>query len=69
MAAEYKVLKITEMSRVADEGGIERYYRHSLKTKGGVIITVDIAAGNFTPEKAVPILQQAAKNADAILKL
>ena len=69
MGAEYKVLRITEMSRVADEGGIEQYYRHSIKTKGGVIITVDINEKDFTAEKAGPILLQAAKNADAILKL
>ena len=69
MAAEYKVLRITEMSRVADEGGIEHYYRHMIKTKGGSTLTVDISEKDFTPEKAAPILLQAAKNADAILKL
>ena len=35
MAAEYKVLKIDELTRVSDAGGIEHYYRHTIKTKGG----------------------------------
>ncbi|NVM22279.1 MAG: hypothetical protein HWN68_10930 [Desulfobacterales bacterium] len=69
MANEYKVLRITELSRVRDEGGIEHYYRHTLKTKGGTILTVDIDLEDFTPEKSAPLLQAAAKNADAILKL
>ena len=69
MTAEYKVLQITPMSRVADEGGIEKYYRLKIKTKGGVVDTVDIDEENYTPEKAGPILLLAAQNADKILKL
>lgn len=69
MAAEYKVLRITELSRVADEGGIEHYFRHTIRTKGGTILTVDIDPEDFTPEKSGPILLAAARNADAILKL
>lgn len=69
MTADYKVLKIDELVRPGEVGGIERYYRHTLKTKGGVRITVDIAEADFTPEKAAPLLSAAARNADAILKL
>jgi len=69
MAAEYKVLRIDEMTRMADMGGIEHYYRHSIKTKGGVIITVDIDEKSFTAEKAAPILLKKAQEADKILAL
>jgi len=69
MPAEYKVLKIDEMTRVSDMGGIEHYYRHTIRTKGGVILTVPIDEKDFTAEKAAPILLAAATNADKILKL
>lgn len=69
MAAEYKVLKIDEMTRMAEAGGVEHYYRHQIKTRGGVILTVDIDEKDFTPEKAAPILLAAATKADKILAL
>lgn len=69
MAAEYKVLKIDEMTRPSETMGIEHYYRHTIKTKGGVILTVDINHKDFTAEKAAPILEKKAKEADAILAL
>jgi len=69
MKEAYKVLRIDEMTRLADGGGVERYYRHQIKTAGGVVLTVDIDAGDFTPEKAGPVLAAAAANADGIKKL
>jgi len=69
MASEYQVLKITPMSRVADEGGIERFYRVQFKSKGGVVDFVTIEEKDYTPDKASSILSKAAKNADAILGL
>ena len=69
MAKEYEVLKIDELTRVSDTRGIERYYRHQIKTKGGVILTIDIDEADFTEEKAAPILLARAQNADKILKL
>jgi len=69
MAAEYKVLKITEMLRPGELTGVEKFYRHQIKTKGGTILSVDIAEDDFTEEKAAPILAARAKAADAILKL
>ena len=65
----YKVLKIDEMSRISETGCVEKFYRHQLKTKGGVILTVDVGKDDFTPEKAAVLLTAAAKNADAILSL
>jgi len=65
----YRVLKIDEMTRISETGGVEKCYRHQLKTKGGVILTVDVGKDDFTPEKAAVILLAAAKNADAILAL
>jgi len=69
MAAEYKVLRIDELTRVSDTRGIEHYYRHRIKTKGGVVLTVDIDEENFTPEKAAPILLERAQNADKVKSL
>ena len=66
MAKEYQVLTIDELTRLSDVGGIEKYYRHRIKTKGGVVLTVDVSEEDFTAEKAAPILLAAAKNADAI---
>jgi len=69
MAKEYKVLKIDEMTRVADTGGIEHYYRHQIKTKGGVVLSVNIDEKDFTAEKAAPILLKRAIEADRVLEL
>jgi len=69
MAAEYKVLKIDEMTRIGELGGVERFYRHQIKTKGKVVLTVDVDEKDFTAEAAAPILLKRAKEADAILAL
>jgi len=69
MVAEYKVLSIDEMTRSSTERGLYKEYRHRIKTKGGVVLAVNIDEEDFTPEKAAPILQAAAQNADKILKL
>ena len=68
-AALFKVLKIDEMTRLSDTGGIEKVYRHQIKTKGGVVLTVDISERDFTAEKAAPILEKKAAEADKILAL
>jgi len=69
MAGEYKVLKIDELMKPGEAGGIDKYYRHQIKTKGGLILSVNISESNFTPEKASPILLKAATNADKVLAL
>jgi len=69
MANEYRVLKIDELTRMSDVSGVEHYYRHTIKTKGGVVLRVDISQEDFTAEKAAPILAKKAKEADEILKL
>lgn len=69
MANEYEVLKIDQLQRMKDTQGIENYYRHQIRTAGGIILSVDITQEDFTAEKAAPILKEAAVNADAILKL
>jgi len=69
MTAEYTVLKVTPMTRVADEGGVEKFYRIKYKTKGKIVDTVDVDEADFTPEKAAPILLAKAQEADKILKL
>ena len=69
MTAEYNVLKIDEMTRVSDIKGIEHYYRHRIKTKGGTVLSIDIDEKDFTAEKAAPILLKKATEADKILAL
>ena len=69
MTNDFKVLKITELVRPGEVSGVEKYYRHIIKTKGGVILSVDVSEADWTAEKAQPILLAAAKNADSILKL
>ena len=65
----YKVLSIDELVRVSDTGGVERYYRHRIKTAKGVVISVDVDAKDFTAEKAAPILAARAAEADKIMAL
>jgi len=65
----YKVLKIDELTRVSDVGGVEHYYRHTIKTRGGTTLTVNIDEKDFTAEKAAPILEKRATEADKILTL
>jgi hypothetical protein len=67
--ALFKVLKIDEMTRLSDTGGVEKYYRHQIKTKGGVVLSVDIGEKDFTAAKAQPILEARAAEADKILAL
>ena len=69
MPNEYKVLKITEMIRPSDTDGVEKYYRHSIKTRGGTVLSVDISDKDFTADKAAPILAKRATEADKILSL
>lgn len=65
----FTVLKIDELTRLSDTGGIEKFYRHQIKTKGGVVLTADISEKDFTAEKAAPILEKHATEADKILSL
>ena len=69
MDKAYKVLKIDELTRVGEMGGIEHYYRHTIKTRGGTVLRVDISEKDFTAEKAAPILEKKATEADKILAL
>ncbi|MBA7607942.1 hypothetical protein ES703_15112 [subsurface metagenome] len=69
MANEYKVLKITEMIGPSDTEGVEKFYRHSIRTRGGVMLSVDISKDDFTAENAAPILKARAQEADKILQL
>jgi len=69
MGAEYKVVRILEMVRPKETGGLEKYYRHTIKTKGGTILTVDVNESDFTAEKAAPILSKKATEADKVLGL
>ena len=67
MAKEYQVLRIDELTRVGDMSRLEKYYRHTIKTAGGVTLSVDIDERDFTPVKAPPILAKHAADTDKIL--
>ena len=69
VTGSFRVLKIDELVRPSETGGIERYYRHTIKTKGGMIRTVDISEKDFTEARAKPILEAFASEADKILSL
>lgn len=69
MTAEFKVLKITEMVRPGEGEGVVKVYRHTIKTKGGTILNIEIKEEDFTAEKVAPILLARAQEADKILKL
>lgn len=69
MAKEYVVLHIDELTRPDDIRGIKHVYRHTIKTAGGVVLTVEVSEEDFTPEKAAPILLKRAIEADKILAL
>lgn len=66
---EYTVLRIDQLTRMSDIRGVEYVYRHKIKTKGGVVLDVEVDEKNFTADKAAPILLKAAQNADKILAL
>ena len=69
MAKEYEVIKSDQLTRVSDTRGLENYWRVQIRTKGGVVLSVDVDADDFTPERVAPILQGRATNADRILSL
>lgn len=69
MTTEFTVLNIDELTRSSTERGLYKEYRHRIKTKGGVVLAVNIDEEDFSPEKAAPILLLAAQNADKIMKL
>lgn len=69
MAQEYQVLKIDQLTRVADRGGVENYYRVQIKTRGGTVLTVNVDEAQFTEEKMAAILKARALAADKILAM
>lgn len=66
---KYKVLRIEEMIRPGEVSGIEKFYRHTIKTRGGIVLTVDIAERDFSKTRAAPILEKRAQEADEVLTL
>ena len=66
MGQAYKVLSIDELSRVAEGGGIEKYYRHKIKTRGGTVLTVDIGEADMDEAKVAEILTAKATLFDKI---
>lgn len=69
MAEAYTVVKIDELSRVSDTKGLEKYYRVTIRSRLGTVLTVDVSEADFTPERMKPILQTRAVEADKIKAL
>lgn len=69
MSQEYQVLKIDQLTRVSDRGGVENYYRVQIKTRGGTVLTVNVDEKDYTPEKIAAILKERATQSDKILAL
>jgi len=69
MAGEYEVLSIDELHKVGDTGQMERYYRHRIKTKGGVRFTVDVDEATWTAKEIAPVLLARVQEADKIKAL
>ena len=69
MTQEYKVLSIDELTRPDDIRGIKQVYRYRVKSKGGVIFTVELDDPDPTAEKVAPVLAAKAAEFDKILKL
>jgi len=69
MANEYKVIRGDELTRMSDTRGVETYRRYQLRTRGGMIIRVDLDEKDWSDEKAGAIFLKAAQEADKILKL
>ena len=66
MEKAYKVLSIDELSRVGEAGGIEKYYRHKIKTRGGTVLTIDIGEADMDEAKVAEILEAKATLFDKI---
>ncbi len=69
MDRDYKVLKIREMMRPGEGEGVEKFYRHTIKTRGGTVLNIEVAEADFTEERVKGILKDKANEADKILKL
>lgn len=69
MSKAYSVIKIDELIRPADQGGVETYSRVTIKTRTGQRATVDIDGADLTPEKAAPALEKKARDIDGIMEL
>ncbi len=65
----FKVLKIDELTKVSDTNQLVKYYRHQVKTQGGVVFTVDVDEKDFNATKVAEIIGKKAAEADKILAL
>ena len=65
----FKVLKVDELTRLTDMGGVESYYRVTFRTRGGTTLTTEVSQRDYTPDKVNKILTDLAVNSDKILTL
>lgn len=66
MAAEYVVKNITERSRLAGDGTIEKLYKIEALTAGGTYFSLELTEAQTDPKQAAIILKAKAKQLDAI---
>lgn len=65
----YRVLRIDELVRQAEAGGIERYYRFTIRTRAGITLSVDGSESDFKADTMGPALLAKAAEADKIMSL
>lgn len=66
MAKEYAVQNISERSRLAVNGSIEKLYKIEAVTAGGTYFSLELTEAQTDPKQAAVILRDKAKQLDAI---
>ncbi len=69
MAKEYTVRKMRPQFRLTDEGELEKFYRVSAMTKGGILFEIDVPDTSMQPDQVKPLLAEKAKTLDEIKAL
>ena len=69
MAEWGEITRILEMTRLTPAGEIQKYYRHTVSSAGGVTFSVDIEEKDMTTDKAKEILAARARQMDEIKAL
>ena len=66
MAKEYKVLNITERTRLSRSGSIEKVYHIEAESAGGTAFTLDLTEAETDPQRAAEILKAKAAQLDRV---
>lgn len=69
MGADYTVKQITERSRLAADGSIEKIYKIEAVTAKGTYFSVDLTEAQTEPKSAAAILKAKATQLDHLKEL